>query len=200
MMLATGEALGWLGRRYGDDAARARARGDRGRGRGDRRARRAADQRSRRQRGPQRRSRTRCRDEVRSPPASASRPSYRCRKSDSNRHSLKGKGLLRPPSLPFLHSGLGRAAVYSIAARKRNAPVKRPRALASSAAEVHNASRLAPAAAAASSCRQPSRASARTHVAPEPAAEPQPSVAGRGRGRVLLAASRQAPSRRQTEQ
>ena len=29
-----------------------------------------------------------------------------CRESDSNRHSFQGKGLLRPPSLPFLHPGV----------------------------------------------------------------------------------------------
>ena len=50
MLLATGEALGWLGHRHGDERlARGHAR-DRGRGRRDRRARRAADRRSRRHR------------------------------------------------------------------------------------------------------------------------------------------------------
>ena len=88
MLLATGEALAWLGRRYADDRLLARAPRDRGRGRGDRRS---AASRSPAISAAARRSRAvaaAVRDEV----ASARSERRWCRRSDSNRHSLAGRG------------------------------------------------------------------------------------------------------------
>ena len=86
---------------------------------------------------------------------------------DSNRHSFKGKGLLRPPSLPFLHPGSWTDASCS---RKRKRRPRGPALPFPIAAELRRMRLTSP-----SRRPRPEPAGA---VASEPAAEPVVSPAG----------------------